>query len=134
MAHCRVFRCSWSCCAVQEMEQSGLTSTAGTIGDAASVYAAHVLADFSRPTREQLTPEPRTPSPEPRAALASQQPASLHSASSQRSSVTQADSASDEEECSEALSSLKLAKRTSKRSVVGAAARRQAGSMDQRPG
>lgn len=114
------------------MEDSGLTSTTGTIGDAASVYAAQVLAEFSRPVRE-LTPQPRTPSPEPHAALASQLPASPNSVSSQRSSVTQAGSASGEEECSEALSSLKLANKTAKRGVLSVA-RRQASGVGQRPG
>ncbi len=126
--------CADPCAAfAQEMEASGLSSTTGTIGDAASVYAAQVLADFSRPAPDR-TPEPRTPSPEPRAsALPSQLPASAYSVSSQHSSVTQAGSASDEEECSEALSSLKLARKTRKRSAVGAG-RRQVDSMGQRPG
>ncbi|CAL8464007.1 g3542 [Coccomyxa elongata] len=98
---------------LREMEESGLTSTGCTIGNAASVYAAQVLTDFSRPAEERVA-APRTPSRESCAVPALQMPVSPLSVSSQRSSMTQADSASDVEDCSEALSSLKMARRNSK--------------------
>lgn len=109
------------------METEGLSSTAATVGDAATVYAAQVLADLGK-SEQEVSPEPRTPSPEPPAAL----PVSHHSVSSQRSSVTLAGDVSEEEECSEALSSLKRKKGGQQDRV--SAIRRQGGSVLHIPG
>lgn len=97
--------------ALQDMDQLGLSGS--TIGEAASLYAAQILADFSRhgtaaaPAAEAVVP--RTPSPEPQP---SPSVASLPSerSSSRCSTETGADAGwSDGEQCSEARDSLRVA-------------------------
>jgi hypothetical protein len=91
------------------------------------VYAAQVLADFSRSSRNAMCTTSSVPGPELSPALEGHTeafPSPQHS-SSQCSTKTEAGAWSDEEQCSGLLDSLKSMETGLKQQVKGARSRRR---------